>query len=335
MEKTEAVLKLTKMKRLLPVITLSFLIALFFWSCESNDTNSKTNKVQKPKVSVQFNPDSAYRYIQEQVDFGPRVPGSIAHGTTATYLQGKLTEFCDTAFIQYGSVKNYLNQKIDIKNIIGSFNLFQKKRILLCAHWDTRPMADQDSERPNQPSDGANDGASGVGVLIEIARQLQLQRPDAGVDIIFFDAEDMGDSQGAPHTWCLGSQFWSRSPHKKNYVARFGILLDMVGPKDAVFAIEGNSWLYAQPYVKKVWNTAQKLGHGQNFVNYQGGQLVDDHLFINQIIGIPTLDIIHYDIRQNTGFGEFWHTHKDNMESIDRESLKAVGETVFKVVMDL
>jgi Iap family predicted aminopeptidase len=254
---------------------------------------------------------------------------------TAIYLQNKLAEFCDTAFTQYGIILNHLNQKVQIKNIIGSFNLSKKKRVLLCAHWDTRPMADQDAERPTEPSDGANDGASGVGVLIEAARQFQLQRPDAGVDIIFFDAEDMGDSQGAPDTWCLGSQFWSRSPHIKNYVARFGILLDMVGPKNAVFAIEGNSWLYAQPYVKKVWNTAQKLGHGQNFVNYQGGQLVDDHLFINQIIGIPTLDIIHYDIRQNTGFGEFWHTHKDNMETIDKKTLKAVGETVCQVVMDL
>ena len=229
------------MKRLAPVITFPFLIAVFFWSCESNDTKSKKTNVYKPKVSVQFNQDSAYQYIQDQVDFGPRVPGSAAHGMTAIYLQDKLTEFCDTAFVQYGSVKNHLNQKIDIKNIIGSFNLSQKKRILLCAHWDTRPMADQDSERPNQPADGANDGASGVGVLIEIARQLQLQRPDAGVDIIFFDAEDMGDSQGAPETWCLGSQFWSKFPHKKNYVARFGILLDMVGPKDAVFAETGQT----------------------------------------------------------------------------------------------
>lgn len=319
------------------ILNLSFLltVSVLFLGCENKNQKQEKANVQKTRISAKFNSDSAFNFIQRQVDFGPRVPGSSAHDQTAVYLEKKLAEYCDTAFTQYGTVANHLNQNIQIKNIVGSFNLSKKKRVLLCAHWDTRPMADQDAERPTEPSDGANDGASGVGVLIEAARQFQLQRPDAGVDILFFDAEDMGDSKGAASTWCLGSQFWSKTPHVKNYVARFGILLDMVGPKNAVFAIEGNSWLYAQPYVKKVWNTAKRLGHGQYFVNYQGGQLVDDHLFINEIIGIPTLDIIHYDARQNKGFGDFWHTHNDNMETIDKKTLKAVGETVCQVVMDL
>lgn len=319
------------------ILNLSFLltVSVLFLGCENKNQKQEKANVQKIRISAKFNSDSAFNFIQRQVDFGPRVPSSSAHDQTAVYLEKKLVEYCDTAFTQYGTVTNHLNQNVQIKNIVGSFNLSKKKRVLLCAHWDTRPMADQDAERPTEPSDGANDGASGVGVLIEAARQFQLQRPDAGVDILFFDAEDMGDSKGAASTWCLGSQFWSKTPHVKNYVARFGILLDMVGPKNAVFAIEGNSWLYAQPYVKKVWNTAKRLGHGQYFINYQGGQLVDDHLFINEIIGIPTLDIIHYDARQNTGFGDFWHTHNDNMETIDKKTLKAVGETVCQVVMDL
>lgn len=326
---------LAKMKKYIFNLVFISIISVVFLGCENNSHKKPKTKEQNTSIIAQFNQDSAFSFIQRQVDFGPRVPGSAAHDKTAIYLERKLSKFCDTAFTQYGTVENHLNQQIPIKNIIGSFNLSQKKRILLCAHWDTRPMADQDKERPTEPSDGANDGASGVGVLIEAARQFQQQRPDAGVDIIFFDAEDMGDSQGAANTWCLGSQYWSKTPHVKNYVARFGILLDMVGPSNAVFAIEGNSWMYAQPYVKKVWNTAKKLGHGQYFVNYQGGQLVDDHLFINQIIGIPTLDIIHYDVSQNTGFGDFWHTHKDNMETIDKKTLKAVGETVCQIVMDL
>jgi len=308
------------------ILNLSFLltVSVLFLGCENKNQKQEKANVQKIRISAKFNSDSAFNFIQRQVDFGPRVPSSSAHDQTAVYLEKKLVEYCDTAFTQYGTVTNHLNQNVQIKNIVGSFNLSKKKRVLLCAHWDTRPMADQDAERPTEPSDGAN-----------AARQFQLQRPDAGVDILFFDAEDMGDSKGAASTWCLGSQFWSKTPHVKNYVARFGILLDMVGPKNAVFAIEGNSWLYAQPYVKKVWNTAKRLGHGQYFVNYQGGQLVDDHLFINEIIGIPTLDIIHYDARQNTGFGDFWHTHNDNMETIDKKTLKAVGETVCQVVMDL
>lgn len=313
------------------------IVVLLFIGCKDDTKNnggSHTIEETKPSYEVRFSEDSAYRYVQEQVDFGPRVPGSMSHGMAATYLENKLSMYCDTAFVQHGSAQSYLGKHVEIKNIVGSFHPEKRKRILLCAHWDTRPFADQDKENPTTPADGANDGASGVGVLIEVARQLQVQRPNAGVDIIFFDAEDMGNSQGAAESWCLGSQYWARTPHTKNYVARFGILLDMVGPKDAVFAIEGHSWQYAQPYVKKVWNTASSLGHGKNFVNYQGGQLIDDHLFINQIIGIPTLDIIHYDALKNSGFGDFWHTHKDNMESIDKNSLKAVGETVFKVVME-
>jgi len=320
--------------------TLFVFFVLWAVGCTDTNTDKKSADASKKTqnsaaVKAQFNTDSAYQYIQNQVDFGPRVPGTKAHGRAATYLHQKLKDYCDTAFIQFGSAENFLKQTVAINNIIGSFNLTQKKRILLCAHWDTRPMADQDPDKPTEPADGANDGASGVGVLLEIARQLSIQRPGAGVDIIFFDAEDMGDSKGAATTWCLGSQYWSKQPHVKDYVARFGILLDMVGPKNAVFAIEGNSWLYAQPYVKQVWKMASRLGYGRNFVNYKGGQLVDDHLFINQIMGIPTLDIIHYDIRQNTGFGDFWHTHKDNMETIDKNTLKAVGETVCQIVLEM
>ena len=318
--------------------TLSAFVVLLIAisSCSDSkktDTGKSTTQTKTP-FTVKFNADSAYRYVQEQVDFGPRVPGTAAHGQTAVYLQQKLAQFCDTAFTQYGSMSTGRGSDVEIKNIIGTINPEKKKRILLCAHWDTRPMADQDKEKPTTPADGANDGASGVGVLIEVARQLQEQRPDAGVDIVLFDAEDMGDSRGAATTWCLGSQYWSKTPHKPNYVARFGILLDMVGAENATFALEGVSWQYAQPYVKKVWSTASKLGHGKYFVNYQGGQLTDDHLFINKVRGIPTLDIIHYE-PSGSGFGDFWHTHDDNMSGINKNTLKAVGETVFKVVMDL
>ncbi len=312
--------------------TIIILFSSFFLmlGCtDSNTPDSASNTIQNVPITVTFNTDSAYQYIQDQVDFGPRVPGSLAHKQTAEYLQKKLSQYCDTSFIQQGVFNN-----IAINNIIGSINQDKKNRILLCAHWDTRPMADQDIERPTEPADGANDGASGVGVIIEIARQLQQKKPNVGVDIVFFDAEDMGEANGAATTWCLGSQYWSKNPHKSNYIAEFGILLDMVGPKNAVFAIEANSWMYAQLYVKNVWNTAKRLGHGRFFNNSFGGQLVDDHLFINQNLGIPTLDIIHYDTKEKTGFGDFWHTHKDNMETIDKITLKAVGETVLQVVMD-
>ena len=239
------------MKLTYRLLTFSFLL-LVISSCTEEPKNAST-ETAVPETSktftVKFNADSAYRYVKEQVDFGPRVPGTSAHGQASIFLQNKLSKYCDTAFTQYGNMPTGKGGDVEIKNIIGTINPDKKKRILLCAHWDTRPMADQDKANPTSPADGANDGASGVGVLIEVARQLQAQRPDAGVDIVFFDAEDMGDSRGAATTWCLGSQYWSKTPHKPNYVARFGILLDMVGAENATFALEGVSWQFAQPYV--------------------------------------------------------------------------------------
>jgi hypothetical protein len=161
---------------------------------------------QKQPVKLVFNADSAYAFVKAQVAFGPRVPGTVPHGLTASYLSSTLGKFCDTAFIQEGEFESVHKGKVPIRNIIGIINPSSNKRVLLCAHWDTRPMADEDPNDPQKPSDGANDGASGVGVLLEVARQFRINRPDLGVDIIFFDAEDMGNSEFGPESWCLGSQ---------------------------------------------------------------------------------------------------------------------------------
>jgi hypothetical protein len=312
------------------------LIVFVLSSCKDPKTNGsdKPNTTETPRYELKFNADSAYQFVQEQVDFGPRVPGTMEHAMAANYLETKLALYCDTGFIQSGQMTNAKGQTIQIKNIIGSFNTGASKRILLCAHWDTRPQADEDPDKPTTPADGANDGGSGVGVLLEIARQLSIQRPDTGVDIVLFDAEDGGDRQGGAESWCLGSQYWAKKTHVPNYVARFGILLDMVGEKDATFFYEGFSLEYARPYVEKVWNTASSLGHSKYFVKYKGSSITDDHYFVNSIKGIPTLDIIQHDTKTQSGFGHYWHTHKDNMSVIDRNTLKAVGETVFKVVME-
>jgi len=213
-----------------------------------------------------------------------------------------------------------------------------KKRLLLCAHWDTRHVADQGNEDINQPIEGANDGGSGVGVLLEIARQLQLKAPNAGVDIIFFDVEDQGQPDYITpmkrDTYCLGSQFWSKTPHVPGYTAQNGILLDMVGAKDAVFTLEGTSMYFAPEWMRKVWDAAIQLGHSKYFNYNRTDPITDDHLYINQIKGIPTIDIIHYDRNTRSGFGSYWHTHNDNMEVIDKATLQAVGETVLAVTYE-
>ncbi len=318
------------------------LSVLLFTSClllinckDSPKEKPKDNPVTEDfKYVLDFDADSAFSFVEAQVAFGPRVPGSIAHGLTANFLVNTMQEWADTSYIQYGEMESPIEGRVPIKNIIASFHPEKKERILLCAHWDTRPKADEDPERPDEPADGANDGASGVGVLMEVARQLAKQNAQMGIDIIFFDAEDMGSHQAGQESWCLGSQFWSANKHKKNYQARYGILLDMVGAPDAVFAYERNSLNQAEWLVKHVWRMGTSIGHGKHFIPYPGGYITDDHVYISRIAGIPTIDIIHYDIASGTGFGDFWHTHADNMEGISPATLKAVGETVLKTVYE-
>lgn len=302
---------------------------------------SQDSKVQKPQVVVpSFNADSAYMFIEKQLSFGPRVPNTKAHRECGDWMVVTLKRYSATVTEQRTKLKAYDGTMLDARNIIGSFNPDSQSRVLLCAHWDSRPWADHDQDPANQnkPVPAANDGASGVGVLLEIARQFSIQNPGLGVDIIFFDAEDYGekqDLQGAyQDAWALGSQYWAKNPHVPHYSARFGILLDMVGAKDAVFGKEQYSRQYAPNIVKRVWETADRIGYGNLFVNKNIGPIIDDHYYVNEIIRIPTIDIIDYHDDREKGFFDHWHTIDDTIDKISRETLKGVGQTVLTVVYE-
>ncbi len=286
-----------------------------------------TKVIEKPV----FSSDSAYYYIQQQVEFGPRTPGSEAHKNCADWLASSLERFGAHVTIQETVIETAEPQTVPCYNIIGTYNPDAKNRILLAAHWDTRPWADQDTSNTDMPIDGANDGASGAGVLLEIARQIQLNDIDIGVDIILFDVED----SGLPHSndsYCLGSQYWGKNPHVKGYYAQNGILLDMVGSKGAVFSLEGNSMNTNPDLVHKIWDTAHKLGHQKHFVYKKTSPIIDDHYYVYKLTGIPMIDIIHHDPTTVTGFGQYWHTHRDNLDIISKETLQAVGETVLATI---
>ncbi len=324
--------------RKLFIITLA--ISAVLSSCKNDVKDPKTNtdnpKPPKPvpTVQVEFNGDSAYKFVAEQVAFGPRVPGTPAHSRTMVYLRNQLARFCDTAYIDHGTHTDGDGVVHQVYNVMGRFNAENQKRFVLAAHWDTRPQADEDPVDPTTPADGANDGASGVGVLIEMARQLHALKPNMGIDIVFFDKEDGGESGGAMESWCIGSQHWSNKAFDAGYEAQNGILLDMVGAKDATFAFEDYSLHYNQPLVLETWKTGQQLGYGKHFVNVAGSMITDDHLFMNKFAGIPTIDIIHFDIHTRNAFPDHWHKHTDNMDVIDANTLKAVGHTVLQVVMN-
>ena len=234
---------------------------------------------------------------------------------------------------QYADLIAYDGTLLKARNIIGSYKPESKKRVALFAHWDTRPWADSDPDEKNHktPILGANDGASGVGALLEIARLINRQQPQLGIDIIFLDAEDYGaHDQNSDQSWCLGAQYWARNPHVQGYNARFGILLDMVGGKNTVFLKESYSEQFAPDINKKVWKAAKKLGYGKMFIDEDGGGVTDDHLFVNRLARIKTIDIIASD--PEGGFTPTWHTLADNMEHIDKGTLKAVGQTVLEVI---
>ena len=331
------------------VLVIPFLLlVLTAVSCgNSKSRNDRTETVDKEVIKApEFDADSAYQYIQadrapgRQADFGPRVPNTQAHKECGEYLAGQLEKFGAKVYNQYADLIAYDGTILKSRNIIGAYKPESKKRILLCAHWDSRPYADNDPDPKNHhtPILGVNDGASGVGVLLEIARQIQKEQPALGIDIVFFDSEDYGipefyDGKYKQDTWCLGSQYWARTPHVQNYNARYGILLDMVGGKDATFYYEGYSARTARSEMKKIWKKAHELGYGKYFVKEDGGETVDDHIYVNKLARIPCVDIINYDAdNPQSSFGSFWHTVNDTMENIDRNTLKAVGQTVMDVI---
>jgi Zn-dependent M28 family amino/carboxypeptidase len=304
--------------------------------------NSNQDKVveKKPKIKVEvpnFNSDSAYFFVEQQVNFGPRVISSKAWDNCSKYLTSKLESYNAKVIVQQAPITTYDQKKHTIRNIIGSYSPEKNNRIALFAHWDSRHVADYDTINTSKPILGANDGGSGVGVLLEIARNLNLKNPKIGIDIIFFDAEDYGQPENSKFpnmndSWCLGSQHWSKNPHKQNYFAKYGILLDMVGGKDAEFWQEGISSYYASNIIKKVWDVAHNIGYSNFFIYKNSPQIMDDHYYVNTIAGIPTIDIIEYDPFSKTNFNKHWHTHADNMNNVDRKTLKAVGQTVMNVI---
>lgn len=314
-------------KRLIQI--LSLVAVLFVIGCNDKPKEVKKGKKKKPFVLAKMpevNADSVFSFVQKQVDFGPRTPNSEAHEKCADWLVAKLKGYNFEVKAQKGVQLAYDGEKLKFTNIIGRFNPEVKKRILLTAHWDTRPWADQDHRNIGDPIDGANDAGSGVAVILEIARLLNLQKPTVGVDVVLFDIEDYGKANG---TFCYGSQYWMHRTELTTNTPVFGINLDMVGDPNATFLYEGFSAEYARPVLDKVWKIAEKMGHQNYFVSTLDGQITDDHLYVNRA-GIPCIDIIHRSV--TTGFADSWHTHDDNISNISKNTLKSVSDVVLQTI---
>ena len=329
-------LKKENMNKLFSPLFIGFILI----GCHPPKQNNQS--IETADISIEipdFDADSAYVFLVKQVEFTPRVPNTKAHKDCAAFLINTLGRFADTVISQPITAKAYNGTLLNGQNIVGVFNPEARRRILLAAHWDSRPYADHDPDPANRrtPIDGANDGASGVAVLLEVARQLRLNPVETGIDIVFFDLEDYGApederTRGGEDFWCLGAQAWAKNPHVKNYQAQYGILLDMVGGKGAQFSKEAISMEYAPDIVEKVWYRAKLLGFDSYFLNKTTSQILDDHWYINTRTNIPMIDIIEYEANSNTGFNQHWHTLSDNFDNIDKETLSVVGKVMLSVL---
>lgn len=321
---------------------LGFLmITIVLTSCEKEDKKpvEETPKVQKSYKVPPFSGQPSYEFVEKQVAFGPRVPNSEAHKACASWIVNTMKSYNWEVIEQKFVATAYTGDELQSNNIIAQYNPEAKKRILFGAHWDTRPFADSPvntSTDVNKPIDGADDGASGVAVLMELASvisQNPIDSEDLGIDIIFFDSEDYGDSSGeSKDSYCLGSQYWSKNKHTPNYNAQFGILLDMVGSEQPRFTKEEGSMYFAGPIMNKVWQLAQDIGMGDKFVNETSSMILDDHYYVNTIAKIPMIDIINRPVETETGFGHYWHTHDDNMDIISKNTMKDVGQLLSAVI---
>ena len=322
---------------------ISFLILLcVICSCS---TTKKSQTTEQTVVSVEFNADSAYAFCAAQCDFGPRTMNSEAHERCSEWIQQQFRQDGYQVQLQKADLKGYDGTILKSTNIIASQKQTANSqkpeaRIFICAHWDSRPWADNDPDEANwrKPVMAANDGASGVAVMLELARLLQ-QNDSArmAVDFICFDAEDWGIPQWENDvdgdSWALGAQYWSASnlPQQGNY--QFGILLDMVGGQSAKFYREGYSLKYAHNIVERVWQAANTAGYASIFPYLDGGQITDDHVPVNEKAGVPCIDIInHYPDCEQSSFGPTWHTVNDDMQHIDKNTLKAVGQTLIQLI---
>lgn len=322
---------------------IAWLVALTVAFAGCSGTKSSGSQQESVSVSRGFeakaeaNADSLYGFVARQVELGPRTPGSEAHEACGDMIVGMLKGYgIDSVAEQYASVTTFDGKRFKARNIMGCINPSCNRRVLLLAHYDTRPWADNDLDEASRatPVVGANDGGSGVAILLEVARLLGRNEPDSvGIDLLFVDMEDSGDSGGDEDTWCLGTQEWVKQmPYTAENRPRYGILLDMVGGHDACFHREYFSEQAAAPHVDRIWAVARESGYGDRFVNRRGGAVVDDHIHINRA-GIPCVDIIE-SVNADTGsFNPTWHTTGDDMSGIDRNSLKAVAQTVLNAVL--
>lgn len=315
---------------------MKLLIALFLLlplaGClQKEDKNpvpaSKAEKRESVRIP-EFDGESAFAYLTRQTDFGPRAPGTAAHSQCLLFLTTEMQKFAEAVNKQEFSHKGHEGKNILMTNVISSFNLKATTRILLLAHWDSRPFCDEDPDPRNhdKPVLGANDGASGIAVLLEIARHLKQQPPAVGIDVLFTDGEDYG-KRGDNNNYLLGARYFAKNI-SPDFKPAFGILIDMIGDAQLEIPKDQYSIRYAPEIVDLIWSKARELGVYQ-FSERLQGYVMDDHLPLNEI-GIKTVDLIDFAYPDESN--RYWHTVEDTPDKCSPGSLEAVGKVLLDII---
>ena len=315
------------------------LVSFLSVSC-ADEAQEDGQSQEAEKVLPDFSADSAYSYVEKQCSFGPRVPGTEAHEACLEwFVEFFKANGADSVIVQNGEMKLYNGSIKPVRNVVAVYDIENENRVMLCSHWDSRPFADNEAnpDERRKAIQGADDGASGVGVLMEIARIINNVKPSEGVDIVLFDLEDWGAPDweakaNGDNGWCLGSMYWAQHTHFPGYRAQYGVLLDMVGGSDDVFYREYFSETNVKWLNDKVWSTAKSAGLESRFVDKNGGAITDDHISVLRYAGIPCIDIVAYNPETETGFPEYWHTQKDDMRNISQSTLADVGKLLLMLL---
>jgi glutaminyl-peptide cyclotransferase len=278
---------------------------------------------EKPRPPREFDGQSAFGYIQTQVGLGPRIPGTEAHRREGDWLDSLLRQRADTVVAQEWKHVTVKGDTLALRNFIARFNPSAEKRLLLLAHWDSRPMADSPlSTDSTKPVLGANDGGSGVALLLGVADVLKRAPTTIGVDLLFVDGEDYGDFTKAPADVLIGSRYYGA--HQVAAKPLYAVLFDLIADKDLQIYQEGNSLVGAPEVVELVWDTAKDLGYGGYFISSPRHTLIDDHLEL-QKAGIRAIDVVDFDYPA-------WHTPYDTIDKVSAASLQVVGDVAVALV---
>jgi len=303
-------------------------------SCKS-DTNSTISKTL-PRIKVaKFDSELAYAHVEKQLSFGTRVPGSSNHKATKDWIVETMKSYGWSVEEEHFQAIVYTGEELPGTNIISRYKPKASTRILLAAHYDTRHVADKEKENPGrkgEPIMGADDGASGVAVLMSMAKTIAGSGLEIGVDIVFFDLEDYGEPgvNNNKESWAIGSAHWAQNVDR-SYSPKHALLLDMVGAKEATFPRESFSQSINSDLVDQVWKLAQNMGHGNYFINENRGIVIDDHISVHKYSGIKMIDIVN---KKVGAFGHYHHTHQDDIEIIDKSTMQAVGQVAMAVIFN-